>query len=305
MSESYNGWTLNSVGDAADVGAVAGCGTQEVTNWKNVVDKVGPPNGTRLLEIGSPSNSKFVKIDDAANFHATVSSILTELYNGININKATGEAYLSLSAAGFEKIWISKEATTNDLIIAMSDAGVTALRIKQSNGDVAIGDVSPAGINHLLADLSLGVQRGINKNVGPLGTGFTRDTTAPLVNVSDSGVITDGNALNFLFSGNYTGLLGHGDIHAFDTVTGTSYYCHFSIRCSSTTGDCTITLDFGDISGGGQKFFISDAGTGIRLLISSSAGPNYNPYLIVKNSFGGSVDIAYNFHLRKCIFVAP
>lgn len=250
MSESYNGWTLNSVGDAPDIGATSGCGTREVANLKSIVDKVGPPNAHRLLEIGSPTTGRLPVIDDATNYHSIASSVYRE---------------------------------------------------DSTNGYAGIGAVTPVGIIHALKDCSAASQKGFNKNFGPLGTGFTRDESAPMVNLADSGVLTDGNALNFSFAGNYQGMVGHGDMHAYLTGDGNSYFCRFSIRFATET-TVSITLDIGDITGEGQKFFIADAGTGIRLLISASAAPNYNPILIVKNSFGQTADIAYNLYLRKCIF---
>ena len=48
MSETYKGWTINSVGDKPDSGTTPGCGTQEKTNWKNVIDKIGSPDGIPL-----------------------------------------------------------------------------------------------------------------------------------------------------------------------------------------------------------------------------------------------------------------
>jgi hypothetical protein len=301
MPESYNGWTLNSVNDAPDNGTTAGCGTQEVTNLKAMVDKVGPPNGNRLAEIGTLASGRIVYIDDAGNYHVAGSTIFSQLEGGLFLNK-TGEVYFSFGDGGYEKIWLTKEAATFDFLIAASGAGAATFRLKQSNGDIGIGNIAlPAGVLHVLKDVTGVIQHGINKNVGPLGTGFTRDSVAGMVNLADSGVLADERFINFQFSGNYQGLIGHGSMHAYDSSNGASHFCHFSIRFSSEA-TTTITLDFGDISGGGQKFFITDSGTGIRLLILVSAGPNYNPVLSVQNNFGHSVDISYDFHLRKCIF---
>jgi hypothetical protein len=302
MPETYQTWDINSVGDAPDNGTTPGCGTKEVANIKHIIDKVGPPNAVRLAEISSLVNGRIVIVHDAANYHVQGSPTLNAVDGGLSISKP-GDCYLTFGDGDTEKLRVCRENGTNDLVVSSTgNSAEVTFRMKQSNGDIGVGDAAlPAGVLHVLKTVTGAIQRGINKNVGPLATGFTRDSVTGMVNLADSGVITNGSALNFLFAGNYQGMLGHGDIHAYLPGDGNSFYCHFSVRFATET-TVAITLDFGDISGEGQKFFISDAWTGIRLLISASAGPNYNPVLIVKNSFGQSVDVSYDFHLRKCIF---
>jgi hypothetical protein len=235
-------------------------------------------------------------------------SIVLETSNGVNLNmSADQDVYYSLGSGGYEKVWLTRKANSNNFAISLSSYSGDALILDQVTGKlttpvgIGVGVSDPNGVEHLLKDLSTNLQLGINKNVGPIGTGFTRDSTKPMINASDSGVLTNGNLLQFLFTGNYQGIFGHGEIHVYDISNGDSYFCHFSIRFVSEATS-TITLDFGDISGGGQKFFIADSGAGIRLLITASAGPNYNPILVIKNSFGSSVDISYNLYLRKLLF---
>lgn len=67
-------------------------------------------------------------------------SRLLQLSNGIALdNPAAGaEGYFSLTDGGFEKIWLSKEATTNDFKIDLSGLTNTPFRIQAADGNILI-----------------------------------------------------------------------------------------------------------------------------------------------------------------------
>ena len=61
-----------------------------------------------------------------------------QLSNGLFVNNPSNhaEGYLSLGDNGYEKIWLSKEATTNDFLLTFSDGGGTPLRVRQLDGNL-------------------------------------------------------------------------------------------------------------------------------------------------------------------------
>jgi hypothetical protein len=173
---------------------------------------------------------------------------------------------------------------------------------------VGLGTISPIGILQIEKNATNNAQLGINLNVGPEDSLLTRDITTPMVQLSDTvTAFNAGTAILFQFSGNYQGMIGHGDVHVYDSSWGDSYYCHFSLRFSndSTTA---VTLDYGDITGVNQQFFNTDStlvDTGVRLYINSYAGPNYNPLFRIKSNYDrnyNKVQLSYNLYLRKILF---
>jgi hypothetical protein len=186
--------------------------------------------------------------------------------------------------------------------------------IVQDSDNVTIGGVfiavpgSTKPVLTVVRDTGAASENGEQMNVGPDNADsgvFTRDRAAPMVRLADSGVLQANTSLMSQlalgFSGDYQGLMGHGDIHFYDRLNGSSAYCHFSIRFS-TENASAVTLDFGDTSGPTPLFAPADSGTAIRIFVDQSAGPNYNPRLIIKNGYGTDVDVSYDIRLRKLVY---
>ena len=185
----------------------------------------------------------------------------------------------------------------------ISTAPAIPLFFDKVNGGFGIGTGTPQGIAHLIKE-TYDSQNGINMNVGPISSGHSEATnivrlaSGAMVNLCDTVEFTADDHIDFSFAGNYQGMMGCGDIHFYDVGNGASYYGHFSLRFSGESAE-TVTLDYGD-SG---NIFVSDSGTGIRLLKSLSEGPNYNPVFQIKysnNNYPG--ELSYNIYLRKLIF---
>jgi hypothetical protein len=220
--------------------------------------------------------------------------------NGVII-QGTGAAFMDISVGQ------GRDGTTSAGHLTHAYNGVHTTMLTWDQTGVGIHNQTPAGIFHPHYDTSSNAQLGINCNVGPSGVNCSSDASTGMVEFRDTilcGTAADGTSqIAFrLPPADDMGLVGHLDLHVYNTNDGESRYGHFSIRFFNE-GAQSITRDYGDST----YLNIGDTGEGARLIWSDSGAPYFAPVFNIKvyNSLPNApYQLDYHMFLRKVTYPA-
>lgn len=215
--------------------------------------------------------------------------------------QATGAAWMDISVGQ------GRDGTTGAGHLTYATGGLHTSMLTWDATGVGIHNPSPAGIFHPHYDTSSNGQMGINCNVGPSGLNCSSDASTGMVEYRDTvlcGTAADGTSLlAFRLAPSYDmGLIGHLDLHIYNTNDGESRYGHFSIRFFNE-GAQSITRDYGDST----LINIGSTGEGARLKWSDSGAPYYAPVFNIEtynSNPSAPYQLDYHMFLRKVTYPA-